>query len=290
MKTQTPPDTIAPETVVYDIKGNAASVSIKHPTASGYLVHPLYEYHDNECGPSTEFGELTHWPQVYLSPPTEKKNAEIEKLDAKLAEQRAELAKIQSARFAIQRTEKEDKLRLEKLSMRSRALTRLENFLDGKITHYVKTHHWDRRKKHYSSLAIVEVGDEKCSSDEEKSPLRLLTLCGSEPNNLEFYLNDYRDGSGAGWNVVFPCCSLEEAMEKAKEIAMEQLDEWRGGQASSLHHVINNFPVCGLDVPKDAEDAHKEYILSHHQRVVEAAKQTLLKAEQELESAQLGSL
>lgn len=278
-------NTIAPETVVYDIRGNAASVSLKHPTLDGYLVHPLYEYHDNEYGPSTELGDLTHWGKVYLSPPTKKKHAEIERLDAELATRRAEMVELQSTRYSIQRTEKEDKARLEKLSMRSRALTRIEDFLDGKITHYVKTHHWDRRSKDYSTLAIVEAHDEKCDSGESRSPLKLLTLFGSEPDNLEFYLNDYRDGSGSAWRVVFPCCSLEEAQEKAKEIALEQLEDWRSGDANSLSKVINNFPVCGLEIPEDAQKRWDEVQVEGLQKAFDSAKEDLAKAEAKLEAA-----
>lgn len=270
---------------IFNLQGEAAEAVMPHPDQSGWMVHPFYEAHEGE-DTYTERGPLTHWPKVYAEPPVEVKNQTIIELDAKIAEKREELRVMGSTRYQIQIHEKEDKKRLEKLAMRSAALTRLEDFLDGKITHYVKTETWDSQNEIGRKWDITEVEKERCGDDGYDRRLKLLTLFGSSDGNLEYRLNRYSDGSGSSSNLVYPCCSLEEAQRVAREKVLRQLEVWTAEPEKFKHLVdviIRNLKNFEMEVPEFIRLAALEQTLAGKREALKKANEAAAKALDELE-------
>lgn len=101
---------------------------------------------------------------------------------------------------------------------------RVKDFISGRITHILYYG--------YGRLKIEEVGVDAFAKYEcgrnTFNGIRLLSLFGEWNGRLamDWRLNEYRDGSGS-WAKCFPCKSLEEAVQKAKEIinAQEHLSD-----------------------------------------------------------------
>lgn len=177
--------------IKYDINGNAYRV--REVLEDGtVLAFPLYE--DPETGDTLEDNvEVVNRP-LYDRAPREKKDAALIDLNAKIAAARAELSKLTTT---IRTAETEGKARLAKLAQYDQ-LKRLEDFLDGKITHYVCAAHEPPK--------ILPI--EQAKAEQRSRDLRLLCLFGT---------TRYSDGSG-GNEYVFPCCGIDEAKETAGKI------------------------------------------------------------------------
>jgi hypothetical protein len=186
--------------IKYDINGNAYRV--REVLEDGtVLAFPLYE--DPETGDTLEDDvEVVNGP-LYDRAPREKKDAALIDLNAKIAAARAELSKLTTT---IRTAETEGKARLAKLAQYDQ-LKRLEDFLDGKITHYVCATYEPPK-----IFPIEQAKAEQCDRD-----LRLLCLFGTTERSLVWKLNRYNDGSGC-YRYVFPCCSIDEAKETAGKI------------------------------------------------------------------------
>jgi hypothetical protein len=93
---------------------------------------------------------------------------------------------------------------------RWRALNRIEDFIDKKITH----------------LAVFGYGAPKVATFDEamrdfeygrfSNDIKLLCLFGKSNGDLEWRVNQYYDGSGS-WKEVIPCQSEAEALTAVKE-------------------------------------------------------------------------
>ena len=97
-----------------------------------------------------------------------------------------------------------------KLVKQDRALERIEDFLEGKITFFVEqpySYCWSR------APYIIKASDAKTKDGGYyNDALKLLTLFGKSDGNLEWGLNKYSDGSGSNV-LVYPCVSYAEAIK-----------------------------------------------------------------------------
>jgi hypothetical protein len=188
-------------TTKYDQHGNEYETIMQLPNGS-WVARPVYE--DPNDGEPTWSGD----PEVigctlFDEPPRAKVDAELAALTAKVAAARAEL---EGLRRDIRQTALDSKARLAKLAQYDQ-LKRLEDFLDGKITHYVMAD--------YGPPTIMTLAESK--SEYSDRDLRLLCLFGTTNRSLVWKLNRYNDGSGC-YSYVFPCCSFEEAKQTADKI------------------------------------------------------------------------
>lgn len=248
---------IQPDQTVYDIKGREGIAVMPHPTSNGWMVHPIYNVPgggDDEP-PYTEPGPLTHWPQVYAQPPVEKLHARVAELTQQCDAKRAEMREVEKLRREIAATEANDKKRMAALSMRSEALTRIEDFLDGKITHYVKVSSFDWPDDIGREIEISEAKKEKCGDDDYTRDLKLLCLFGRAKGDLAWMLHRYSDGSGSGYGCswVYPCCSLEEAQEKARKQVARQIEKWQQDTTKTglLESIVKNGARHGVEIPTE---------------------------------------
>ena len=184
----------------FDINGNAFRVKIVLDDGT-VIGRWLYEDPETEAEIEGEL-EVISYP-LYDRPPREKKDAELAKLNTEIAKERVKLSLVQRE---LREAEAAGKERLAKLAQYEQ-LKRLEDFLDGKITHYVMAD-WGPPEIVLLAEANVEQFDKH---------LRLLCLFGTPGRTLEWKLNRYSNGSGC-YDYVFPCCGIEEAKEKLGRI------------------------------------------------------------------------
>lgn len=91
-----------------------------------------------------------------------------------------------------------------------KSLRRLDDFIAGRITHYVEDS--------YGPPTIVSFEDAKpVGGTDRRDKLKLLTLFGRTNGDLEWGLNEYSDGSGIN-TTVFPCTSYNEAVGVAAKL------------------------------------------------------------------------
>ena len=184
----------------YDQHGNEYETITQLPNGS-WVARPVYETQDD--GPPWTGDPEVILCRLFDEPPRAKVDAELAELTAKAAAARAEL---EGLRRDIRQTALDGKARLAKLAQYDQ-LKRLEDFLDGKITHYVMAD--------YGPPTIITLAQSKAEYSDRD--LRLLCLFGTTNRSLIWKLNRYNDGSGY-YSYVFPCCSFDEAKQTADKI------------------------------------------------------------------------
>lgn len=172
-----------------------------------HLVAPIEVLEDEQermGGP--RFVDVIH-PDDHVA--VTKRSKAVADLDAKITEQHRELLNL---RNEIREASKgrEDVLRRIK---EHKTLARLDDFLAGKLTHYV-VHRWGK-------VEILDASKETCGGGEG---LRLLVLFGKSKGNVGWRQNRYSDGSGQDWDHVTPCTSLEEARVEAQDLIEYLID------------------------------------------------------------------
>lgn len=139
-----------------------------------------------------------------------------QKVDGYIAEARATLKElrdqIQACRHELQTFEDDMDGRMARLK-RHKGLSRLDDYLGGRITHYVEYG--------YGPPEIVAFEDTKTDDlGHGRDKLKLLTLFGGTNGDLTWGLNRWSDGSGCNRTVI-PCTSYDEAREVAHEWCMK---------------------------------------------------------------------
>lgn len=137
-------------------------------------------------------------PIAYIEENIAKKQSYLKELKEKIFLSETTLLKLNRS------IEKEKEV-IEHLKPRNYVLKGIEDFLDGKITHYAVNRGYSREILNLDSV-----------TDEFRNGQRLLCLFGKSDGNLMWGLNQYKDGSGF-FHDVTPCCSLEEAKEVIKK-------------------------------------------------------------------------
>ncbi len=181
---------------------------VRELTEGGFLVENMYYDADYNRDPGTcepNYEKAYFVEKVYDKAPTEKFDERIAILEKKIKVLREEERELD-------KTMRDEKAKHKALLFKFNSyekLAMLENFIEGKITHYVITGYDGQ---------IIEFNDTKCGYG--KHDLRLLTLFGKTNGDLTWNLNHYSDGSGSGTEVI-PCCSYKEA-QKVLQACMDE--------------------------------------------------------------------
>ena len=190
----------------YTIHGQ--EVHVHAAVAGGHIISHIYETDDGDEQDSPKFSS----EELFDKPPVEKLEKEVTTLESRIAE-------LSQKRTAIDQDLRKAEASRTKLMAKFKdvpALEYLEQFLDGKITHFVTSYE-------YGCPHVVDFKEE-ITSDSEYSydpKLKLLVLYGDSKGDLQWRLSQYHDGSGMKRETV-PCCSLEEALAKCKAIVEAQ--------------------------------------------------------------------
>lgn len=252
---------------VYDEHGSTYTYIAQN--SGEHIVREVLE--DSESGEPYE-GDVRTLRNVFASPESgrQKLDARLSALQEKIAAAELELHDVQGA---IHAANKEVQARADRLKQHEQ-LAFLDDYLQGKITHYVEV------PEYGGGCAIISVTD---VSDIERRDrkFRLLTLSGGTDyrGGIHWQLNHYSDGSG--WNkAVQPCRSLEEAQEKARQILEAQIAELMTKPAGNRVHTGHLFQCCekhGVSVPQVLVD---ELNVTLNQAAITRRKQLQAEIEQ----------
>lgn len=218
-----------------------------------------YEYHR---------GETTFETELFKAAPVAIVDEKLVAAEKRLREVERECSTRVSAAV---NAEREVKDRLAKLA-KYKGLERLEDFIEGKYTHFVI--------ERYSQFEIKGKDAALDQGDTYDKRIRLLSLHGDTEGNLTWNLNRWRDGSG-NWEYVIPCVSEDEAREKVAELCAADIAGWRDGSKNdnALTKAVSSLRNASLPVPDDIAVALKKI-------EVKAAEANVAKIRQALEAAE----
>lgn len=257
-----------PGDAAFTVEGQAVTFIAK--VQDGFCVRPVYE---DENGEPYEDGSPIIVGRIYAEPPVEQRNQQIADLDSKIKTKRDELAELQTA---VRVTEGEMRSRMA-LIKRHKSLERLEDFIEGRITHFVFYE--------YGAPKIMEFKEAIEAKDEDRyakiPPLKLLTLFGKSNGELNWRMDSYSDGSGGSRYGVHPCCSIEEAHAKTKEVLESLFEDARKREwgISAYDECEKIAAVVGIEIPEDLRAIHIK-------RSLDSARTELAKHELETKKLQ----
>lgn len=214
---------------------------------------------------------------VYDKPPVEAIHPAITALE----ERRGEL---QKSVLSLQEIERTAKRRVESLKVYDQ-LARVEDFLSGKITHYVI---YSRYGYSESPVPRISTPQAEISGNERHGDMRLLVLFGKRDRTMEWVLNSYSDGSGSN-DTCIPCCSLEEAQQRAREILAASLLKYKVPDQNNCQHGLDLAAAArGLAVPLPVgfEEALRRCNVRNRESEVERKRKELSDAVAALQAAQ----
>jgi hypothetical protein len=215
----------------YLVDGSA--VEVVEELTSGFLVQSYYSYGDDE-EPYLDRTGIKIVDRVFDTPPVAKFHESIQRLNDEIDQLKQTKANLLAEQKAYQKDIEEASAKRKQHEQ----LRLLDDFIDGKITHYVEFY-WNGEPN------IVEFQDAKCGYDRKK--LKLLTLFGDSNGNLEWKLSAYSDGSGCSSTVV-PTTSYEQAVEVAKSHITDLLQD---AKRSAVQSTVNIADKWGVPVPDD---------------------------------------
>lgn len=206
-----------------------------------YVVRQIHERDDGEAW----LGKPFTINEIFKTAPVEKYDKRIAELLDTITSLEKRRSDLESELRASKVSDKELKDRLTK----HEALTRIDDFLAGKMTHFAM-HHWGGW-----CIMTTQKALEYKEGDYDRVPtgMKLVTLFGKTNGDLEWRLHSYSDGSGNSFDAAKFFFSEEEARVFVKEQLEVAYDLWRKdkqcwGKASSA---AENAYGLGFEVPED---------------------------------------
>ncbi len=212
--------------IKYTEGGRAVSVIGK--IARGYVVEDVYEDGEDWTGE-----DISIVKEVFDSAPTVRHDSSITKLKQEISGLIDQKRNLMSQMGEM---EESGKSRIKKYKQ-YKQLGFLDDYLDGKITHFVYLVS--------CRLEIVGIEDDGAKCFYDKQDIKLLTLLGDSKGNLHWKLSQYSDGSGGGYKVA-PCTSLEQAKSVMQEYIDERVAMEKHTAESSIIKVAEKY---GLVLP-----------------------------------------
>jgi len=148
---------------------------------------------------------------------------------------KTELSNLTEKRNKLQIALNEDQQAYTKLINKLKkheALANIEAFLEGRITHIVFLNFW--------KPGIYEV-------NKNILDFRLISLFGSSDGNLDWRINQYKDGSGL-WETCILCLSYEEALNILHEFLIEKTKE--ESKEKPKKFIIECAEEYGIELPE----------------------------------------
>lgn len=268
---------------VYTVDGNECEyVAAGH---SGHIVLPLYGG-GPEDGPY--YGVPMTFAEVFAEPPKPRLAAEIAEARTELERLQQQVAEREAQLRELQRGDRERLARLKE----HRQLARIDDWMAGKITHFVVWEHYGRRVK-------VKTWDEAMNTGERwRDQIPLLVLNGT----LEWV--DSYARMGIDWCItsqgssntirVIPCGSVYEARERAVEAIEKLTSDWmrerRNNRTTGYDHqledCVESMREVDMAIPPEVAIAYAESragavatSLTHARREFAKAQLSLQEAE-----------
>lgn len=256
--------------MMYLKDGRECELVCEIPDGAGFVVS-VYQ-HDSETGDAYLNGTHKIVKAVFEKPPIDRIAQEYSDLEKQLRTKRSELHEVNRE---LSKAENERKRLLDKLKQVP-GLQRLEDWIDGKVTHFVTVD--------YGRVTVVPKAEMSCGEDSGRRSyipkrIKLITLFGESDGTLVWNANQYRDGSGSHSTECYLCCSEEEAREVAGQIIER---EWSSEKVHHLQYLINSADIIGHPVPEHLREKAKAYKAEDLLRQLESRRKELEKVEAEL--------
>lgn len=261
------------EAGVYGWTKTGAKVWVEHCFDNGErlvrsVLESVYDYDGDE---QEVLGELRVVEGVWDAAPTEVYDKRIKALEKKVVELEREAVQ---KRLEISEMEAEFKVRSAKYTAIPE-LRQLDQFIAGKITHYVHVQKW------YSPriMAFSDEVSEYTDNERGLNKMRLLSLFGKSNGDLEWSLNQWNDGSGSKYEVI-PCCSLEEA----QAVLQVEFDKRFVDSASAT--LLKDAETAGVQVPDDFRQRVRDEQIKQARKTVDELSAKVIEANKKLTEVQ----
>jgi len=185
-------------------------------------------------------------------------------LESELVDIEARMDTIEEEVLALRRGDPERK----KKYAQYKALQRLDDFIDGKITHYAIIPDYRYQKAH-----IMAFSDAKDSDETRYNRTRLLCLFGKSDGNLAWGLNHYTDWSGGSQNVI-PCTSYEQALDCIREYVTGCTDK------EPSEGVVDTAKKYGIELPV-------AYVAQYYKNMITEKQETIYNNRKAIEVAEI---
>lgn len=231
-------------------------------TTDGRMVVCALVEHDDYEGSYTGRGDVFFVDKLYAKAPREL-------VDAELVELRAEADKLREVNHkAVRRAldaEREVTERLAKLK-KYKGLELLDDFIAGKITHFLVTNDWSDPKIETFEEWFHDRDDRKRSRG-----LKLLALFGDSKGELTWRVDRYGDGSAGFADAVYPCLSEEMARERMLQWVRDTIVARRAylkesDRGHQIAHIVKLADSHGIEVPPEYR------VRAQHHEAEETAK------------------
>ena len=240
-------------------------------SGSSHIVRPIYAGDDEGCAGAT-MGDPVMVDQVFTSPPTQRKHAEIEELDARIAGRREELRSLSADVRGLEARRKDALAKVQEVE----GLEFLSRILTETPTHAVLL-------SRYGSIPKVETYAEAIK-DRDTGNMKILQLVvgynSREKKGVSWILRGYHGDVPV--HVAF-------SEEEAKKIAQADVDKLLAGDglAQAMACAAAGFVVSQEAINASAEVMRKrlEEMLKNQRKDVERYKAHV--AETELKLAEI---
>lgn len=243
-----------------------------------WLIYPTYEartYDGDYEFYASDQPIIVDPRHYYPKPPKPHADRAVSEADQKLQALRQQIrdAEAEIRQFAV-----EEKARMARITKHEQ-LKRLDDYISGKITHYVILSD--------SDIKIEEFSAAKCTSD--KKQMRLLMLFGDTKGQLDWRISSYSDDSGNGnKHLCYPHFSYDEALVEVKGVIEDDFEKWRAVAAMATAQnptvpmrAVKACMALKQDLPDDIVAAMRQSALASAGRKVGQAREALTKAVQE---------
>jgi len=240
---------------VYNLSGHEGEYVGKIENGP-YLVRPILECY-NEDRSYTDLGHLQEWTEIFDRAPVELIDGRISMKEAQLAEIQAKLDERQKE---IRDTEQQYRVRLELLK-KHESLQLLEDFMEGRITHYVL------KSEYGGKPSIMEVTKSVPTDRDDHDAryykrIKLLAFTGKlHGDQAQWTLSSHSKYFWDSSERVHLCRSYEEALVVIGKLCSDAWDELRSSDHPSPSSWIEIATKYGIAIPEDILTLKKEFAL-----------------------------
>lgn len=197
-------------------------------------------------------------------------------------DERAAVEAVNKIDRELTAAEKAAKDRIEHLK-KYEGLQLLEDFMEGRITHYVMVKYGD-----IEVLPFEDATDQEARREygTHRGPLRLLLLYGDHKKDLHWALSKYSNYS-SGETLVYPCVGEDQVKPTIQGV----IDKWIEALDTDKHirgveDIVEQADLHGLSIPEWVREQHQAQLIKRAAEAVAQKKRDLAEAEQELQAIQ----
>lgn len=259
---------------VYSTDGQMAQYVAE--AEDGHIVRPWIEHQDVDGAPYDYLVAPVLWNHVFTEPPVSKFNEELKSINEQIEKARADLRAAQDEHRQFLASARDRSAERSKID----ALRNLDDFLDGKITHYAVFEEYSADPK------IITLQEAVSSENRYDKKLRLLCLYGdNKTREIYWHLDHYSSGASSSSSAnVYPARSEEEARELVrKKIAEIIANEAKCPTYQALKYVTW-AEKWGVPVPTSLADCAAQMRAKAAEEKLAAARKRYEQAAEELRS------